>query len=1160
MAHSVRLFTAVFLLIPAAGRLLDGHVGSLNVGHGPAWQLNAMAHGNLRSLAVTEPLLRQPRSLPVQHDITNATVQIAKMHGRADADKRALVVSRDVALSDPVLQAAVAEGAIPPWVRGLIAIIVLGSLLLVFFMAISEESNLGGGSTAELAPCSLVDDAHLCNGSSLPELQTAAAGNMTVVSLIKARAVEQPGKAAILDADGNVVLTYADLNSRIEALAKALLDGGLKKGDIVGLIFKPSPAFVVASLGVMHAGLVWAPLDGDTPAAWRKSQLSNMGARLQLVAGDMCSLFQSESPEVPVCSLDVTGSLIQGQVRPAPVAAGVSRTPDNSALIIHTSGSTGKPKAVLYSHHTLLHGVLTWKSLCQMDRATVALLKSSPTWAVIEYELFPALVAGGSIVADAECQRNWPQLARVLLERKVSVLVTSAPVLQLLVDDWWTSDSVKPAALKHIMNVGAGIPLKVCKAVCSTLANGVQVHNGYGCTETTMTLWSFSSERGSLKSDVGLAPAGLPQPESEVHLVVPGQELKKVLPGQAGEICFGGHYMSLGYLGNEAATSERFMRNPFGNGMLYRTGDVGRWVVDPLDASNHVVQVTGRVDRQTNIRGLRVAPEDIEAVIRKVAGVGEVAVVIGEAEGVSPCLVAFVSPGSGCSDQLEDPVKKHCTTQLPRHMCPEFVLQLAEFPKLANGKVNMLALATKASETILSEENSAPDSLGLARKAGKEAINELDTMAAARGVGILLVLAFHWYYMPIAWYYPAVVTRQFVYPSVLFINIGLGMNWCMQLFVLTSAFQDRAGAEQRRSGEWKGDVLVLALLMFMHGPLPKLLEFLCWARHGFSEPMSAYHIEPQTGVRWYFYYFLICRAMSQYLFGPCLTQLQKGGDRCVAVGSTLVVFACFAVAWAGETKTADGTLWWQVPDACPGGFAQHSPWVRFLAYFLPGTNVGPGNEIAYCPLLMHQTLLWYLAVYAAGWWYSRAIVRWFKARTPSMPLIVPVVACICVMYAFYCLEQYQILTTQWEEPNASTWCLSYLIDLCIASVLIFTLSCAISGKWLHYSGLVFMGRYSLGSYVFHVYMFGAMGLLSASNPKALFHITEVVGGIQAVEQFPGASYGIPQLAVIIAYPVIFMLTLGPAFQIGFVSAYNYSIKAIGDAWQMSGEFESAKRP
>merc|ERR1719253_2069628 len=118
-----------------------------------------------------------------------------------------------------------------------------------------------------------------------------------------------------------------------------------------------------------------------------------------------------------------------------------------------------------------------------MNCETVALLKSSPTWAVIEYELFPALVAGGSIVADWECQRNWSQLARVLLERKISVLVTSAPVLQLLVDDWWTSESVKPASLKHIMNVGAGIPLKVCKAVCSTLSNGVQVHNGYGCTE-----------------------------------------------------------------------------------------------------------------------------------------------------------------------------------------------------------------------------------------------------------------------------------------------------------------------------------------------------------------------------------------------------------------------------------------------------------------------------------------------------------------------------------------------------------------------------------------------------------------------------------------------------------------------------------------------------
>jgi hypothetical protein len=416
-------------------------------------------------------------------------------------------------------------------------------------------------------------------------------------------------------------------------------------------------------------------------------------------------------------------------------------------------------------------------------------------------------------------------------------------------------------------------------------------------------------------------------------------------------------------------------------------------------------------------------------------------------------------------------------------------------------------------------------------------------MSAARGIAILPVLLFHWYYMPVAWYFPEVVTRQFPFPSVLFMNIGVGMNWSMQLFVLTSAFQDRASSEQKRPGEWKGDLLVVILLLIMYKPIPDILELLCWAGHGFAEPLSTFDIQPQTGVRWYLYFYLFCRALSYGVFAPILSALQKSGKTFVGAGSTAMVLLWFAIACAGETKTDAGHLWWEIPSACPG-MAQNNTYVWGLAWILPGVNASSSKALADCYLIPHQTFLWYLAIYSVGWWYGKGIVRWFKSNSPAIHPVLAFIGGMVVMTVFYYLEQYEVWTTEWQEPDAATWLLSYLVDLCMAATLIYMLALMLRSRVLHYLGLVFMGRYSLGSYIMHVYMFGALGFLSAANPKALIQIPEVVDGIRAAEGYPGAHYGIPQVLVLIAYPLLFMLTIGPLFQMGAVLGFNHSMKAV----------------
>jgi len=1121
---------SVLLSVPVDGRLLEREGSFLALRGDTETHLESRGQG------------QQPTEVVVP--LPYAPIQNAPGIHFINGEHTRMMFSRTVALSDPVLDAAVKERSIPTWVRECAVFVFLGGMLLVYFLALSEEV-LTDGSGAELEPATVATSAtvsKITTGPTLPVLTDAVAKKVNVASLIKAMAAKRSGKVALVDADGKVIFTYGDLMKHVEALAKCLLDAGLTKGDIVATIMKPGPQLLVASLGIIHAQMVWAPLDGDSPAPWRADQLSYMGGRLQLVGEEQFSKISLENPLVPAWCLDAKGKVVpSGQLQVLTRPSTSAKMPDGSVLIIHTSGSTGRPKAVLYSSAMMLHSILTLIELCRMDENTVQLLKTPSTWAVVEFELFPALVAGGSVVADWQCAKNFEQLAKVLVQRNITTLITSAPVLRLLIDDYWTYGT-RPKALQHILNVGAGIPLDVCKTTCDMLGNDAKVHNSYAATETSTLIWSYSAENDFPKSaGASFAPAGVPDFDVEVYLL--DNSLQEVGDGQSGEVCIAGMYLATGYWGDEETTNKKFMANPFGKGRLYRTGDVGRWEVDPVNPSKSALKVIGRVDRQTNIRGMRVAPEDVESSLRKMPEVGEVAVVVGKVDGVAQCLVACVSPATGCQDQLESPVKKYCTESLPQHFRPEFVLQYRDLPKLANGKVDMTLLGKHASDTVASTENSAPDSLGLLRKVGKDLINEMDTMSAARGIAILPVLLFHWYYMPIAWYYPDVVTRQFPYPSVLFMNIAVGMNWSMQLFVIASAFQDRSGTEQRRPGEWRGDLLVVILLMLTFRPVPKLLEMLCWAAHGFAEPLSKFHIEAQTGVRWYLYFYLICRALSFGLFGPCLSALQRCGKTAVGVGSTAMVLFWFAVAWMGETKTSDGHLWWEVPTACPG-YAQNSTFVWSLAWLLPGVNESDSKALAYCPLLPHQTFLWYLAIYTAGWWYGKGIIRWFKMNSPAVHPLIALPCGLLVMICFYYLEQYQVWTMEWKEPDAATWCLSYLVDLCMACSIFYALALMVRTRALHYLGLVFMGRYSLGSYIMHIYIFGALGMMSTSNPKALFHIPDVVDGIRAVEGYPGARYGAPQLVVLLAYPVLFMLTIGPLFQIGCVAAFNHSMKFI----------------
>merc|ERR1719171_2677540 len=190
--------------------------------------------------------------------------------------------------------------------------------------------------------------------------------------------------------------------------------------------------------------------------------------------------------------------------------------------------------------------------------------------------------------------------------------MTSSPVLRELAHGPWAVDPESRAAprrsLRHIVNVGGHLCLSVCGEAEAALGPAAKIHNLYGATESSCTTWTYPGAAALCSDSTGNAPAGMPQPGTVACILT--SELLPSPDGEVGEVCLGGPFLARGYLGEGRLTEERFVKAL--GGQVYRTGDLGRWVAHPRGEE---LEIVGRMDRQVNLRGLRVEPEEIESVI-----------------------------------------------------------------------------------------------------------------------------------------------------------------------------------------------------------------------------------------------------------------------------------------------------------------------------------------------------------------------------------------------------------------------------------------------------------------------------------------------------------------------------------------------------------------
>jgi amino acid adenylation domain-containing protein len=337
---------------------------------------------------------------------------------------------------------------------------------------------------------------------------------------------------------------------------------------------------------------------------------------------------------------------------------------DSPAYVIFTSGSTGRPKGVVVEHRNVVNVL---RSICRepgFSESDTMLAVTTLSFDIAVAELFLPLTTGGRLViAEREIAADGHRL-RSLLETCGATFLQPTPATWrlLLAAGWPGSPDLK------MICTGEPLPPDLAAQL---LPKGKSLWNLYGPTETT--IWST----GCRITDAAEITIGRPIANTQVYIVNEALQLQPV--GVPGELLIGGDGVARGYLNRPELTAEKFIPNPFGEGRVYRTGDLAKWRADGT------LECLGRLDHQVKLRGYRIELGEIEAALAGIAGVRQAVVVLREGQ-----LVAYVVPVA--ADPSEPLLREHLRGKLPEYMVPARYVMLDKLPLTPNGKVDRRAL------------------------------------------------------------------------------------------------------------------------------------------------------------------------------------------------------------------------------------------------------------------------------------------------------------------------------------------------------------------------------------------------------------------------------------------------------------------------------------
>jgi amino acid adenylation domain-containing protein len=498
-------------------------------------------------------------------------------------------------------------------------------------------------------------------------------------------------------------LSYAELESRTNSLARLLIEQGVRRGDRVGIFMNKGLESAVAIYGIMKAGAAYVPLDPFAPVARVAFVIQDCGIRHLLTkeakadqVQEIMEIHRQAGAPTLECLVGLPGldgsnarcfTWEQAYSLPGqPLAHNL--TEQDLAYILYTSGSTGTPKGIMHTHRSGL-SFAEWAADEYGLHAGDRLSNHAPLhFDLSTFDFFAGAIAGATTVVIPEALTKFPaNLSRLMQDERISVWY-SVPFALMQLMERGVLETRDLSALRWLLFAGEVFPTKHLRQLMNLLPD-VRFSNLFGPTETNVCSYYHVPEPPVSDDTIPIGKAC-----ANIEDLVVDAEGKPVAPGEVGELLIRGGVVMKGYWGQPERTANGFFkRRVFGDfdDIFYHTGDLVH-----LDEQGDY-RYLGRKDRQIKTRGYRVELDEIEVALLAHEAVEEAAVYpVPDGQG-SNLIAASVIPAQGV-ELSESVLVEHLGKRLPPYAIPVEIELAGDFPRTSTGKINRRELQAAATQ------------------------------------------------------------------------------------------------------------------------------------------------------------------------------------------------------------------------------------------------------------------------------------------------------------------------------------------------------------------------------------------------------------------------------------------------------------------------------
>lgn len=489
--------------------------------------------------------------------------------------------------------------------------------------------------------------------------------------------------------------SYESLERQANALAHALIEKGVERGDRVVVFADNTAETVVSFWGVLKANAIVSLINPLTKADKLAYYLNDCRAKVLITDMHLASVVAEGAKQSPhLAHLIVSGALQGGSLSPlknveaweAALERGMrhaSAPPPRRnldidlAAIIYTSGSTGDPKGVMLTHTNMLTAGRSISTYLQMKDDDVVLGVLPLAFDYGLYQMLMSFRVGARLVLERSFA--FPaQVLKVMAKERVTGF-PGVPTIFAILAELKNLRDFDLSALRFVTNTAAALPVKHI-TMLRELFPQARIYSMYGLTECKRCTYLPPEDLDRKPTSVGIAI-----PDTELWLVdEQGQRIQT--PETVGQLVIRGATVMKGYWEKPQATAEKLKPGPIPGEMVLHTGDFCR-----LDEEGYLYFV-GRMDDIIKTRGEKVAPKEVETTLMNIAGVKEAAVIGIPDEILGQAVKAFVVLEQGVSLTEKD-LMKECQKRLENFMVPKVIAFLPELPKTTTGKIKKTGLS-----------------------------------------------------------------------------------------------------------------------------------------------------------------------------------------------------------------------------------------------------------------------------------------------------------------------------------------------------------------------------------------------------------------------------------------------------------------------------------